>query len=116
MRISINDNQETIRWMSNKLVNLRVFSDKNNKMNLSVLDIKGEILLISNFTVYGDVKKGFRPNFMAAAQPDLSEPIYDSMVNYLKENYSLKVASGIFGAMMDVELVNSGPVTIIIDN
>ena len=113
--ISTDDSQATIKWMCNKLVNLRVFPDQNDKMNLSVLDIKGEILVISNFTVYGDAKKGFRPNFMAAAAPEISEPLYNSFINYLKDNYQINIASGIFGAMMDVELVNAGPVTIIIE-
>ncbi|MCX6156213.1 MAG: D-aminoacyl-tRNA deacylase [Candidatus Kapabacteria bacterium] len=110
------DNNETIRWMSNKLVNLRIFPDDDDKMNLSVSDVGGGILVISNFTVYGDVNKGFRPNFMAAAAPEISEPIYNELLNYLRNNYNLKIEAGKFGAMMEIELVNDGPVTIVIVN
>ncbi len=109
------DNEETMKWMCNKLVNLRVFPDGEDKMNLSLLDIGGSILLISNFTLYGELKKGFRPNFMKAAGPAIAEPMYDRTVNYLRDNYPIVVETGDFGAMMEVSLVNDGPVTIIID-
>ena len=109
------DNQEAIKWMSNKIVNLRIFPDEEYKMNKSVIDCDGGILLISNFTLYGDVQKGFRPSFSKAAVPSEAEPLYDFMLDYLKNNYNIKTESGIFGAMMDVELINDGPVTIIIE-
>jgi D-aminoacyl-tRNA deacylase len=113
--ITHTDDKEIMKWMCNKLTNLRVFPDDDNKMNKSVLDCKGGILLISNFTIYGDAGKGFRPSFIKAAPPEIAEPVYQSMVNYLKNNYPIKIATGKFGAMMDVELINDGPVTIFIE-
>ena len=113
--ISNTDDQGIMKWFCNKLVNLRIFPDDENKMNRSVLDVKGGILLISNFTLYGDALKGFRPSFIKSAPPDISKPLYETMVQYLKENYPLHIASGEFGAMMDIELINDGPVTIIIE-
>jgi D-aminoacyl-tRNA deacylase len=110
--ISDRDNDETISWMANKLVNLRIFPDENDKMNISVKDINGGILIVSNFTVYGDVERGFRPSFSNAGKPADSEIIYNK---FMKKHYSIQVETGIFGAMMDVSLVNDGPVTLIID-
>ena len=110
-----NDGIKEIEWMSNKIVNLRVFPDDEDKMNRSVVDINGGILLISNFTVYGDVKKGFRPNFMKSASAEISEPLYNRMLDYMRSKYSIPVEAGEFGAMMNIELVNDGPVTIIIE-
>jgi D-tyrosyl-tRNA(Tyr) deacylase len=115
LAISEKDNQETIKWMCNKIANLRIFPDEEEKMNLSVQQINGSILLISNFTLYGDVQRGFRPGFTDSALPIIAEPLYNDFVKYWKENYSPKLETGVFGAMMDVEIVNSGPVTIIID-
>lgn len=109
------DNENTMKWMANKLANLRVFPDEEGKMNLSVQDVGGGILFISNFTVYGNVKKGFRPSYSKAAGPDFAEPMYDKMAEYMKQEYDFPVETGIFGAMMDVELVNDGPVTVIIE-
>jgi len=109
------DNDEIIKWMANKIANLRIFPDDEEKMNRSVLDVRGEILIVSNFTIYGDVHKGFRPNFMNSAKPELAENIYNRFLAYMQSNYDLKVESGIFGAMMDVYLVNDGPVTVIIE-
>lgn len=109
------DNEEIMKWMCNKLANLRVFPDSEDKMNLSVLDTGGSIMIISNFTLYGELKKGFRPNFMKAAKPEISEPLYDKTVEYLRANYPVKIETGDFGAMMKIELINEGPVTIIID-
>jgi len=109
------DNREAIKWMCNKLVNLRIFPDEEHKMNKSVVDCNGGILLVSNFTLYGDAQKGFRPSFSKAAILTQAEPFYDFMLEYLKNNYKLKIESGRFGAMMDVELINNGPVTIIIE-
>lgn len=109
------DNDEIMHWMANKIVNLRIFQDEDGRMNRSVLDINGGILLISNFTLYGDAKKGFRPSFGKAAPPEIAAPLYHKMIEYMKEKYTVKIESGIFGAMMDIEFVNSGPVTIIIE-
>lgn len=113
--ISNSDNTGTMKWMCSKLVNLRIFPDSEGKMNLSLSDTGGGLLLISNFTLYGNVQRGFRPSFTESAHPTISEPLYLEMVSYLKENYPLQIESGIFGAMMDIELVNDGPVTVIID-
>ena len=113
--ITHTDNEDIMKWMCNKLTNLRVFPDEDNKMNKSILDCNGSILLISNFTLYGDVNKGFRPSFIKAASPEIAEPLYQSMVDYLKNNYPIKIATGEFGAMMDIELINDGPVTIFIE-
>jgi D-aminoacyl-tRNA deacylase len=113
--VSDSDNDKVINWMCNKIANLRVFPDDENKMNRSVIDVNGSILVISNFTVYGDVRKGTRPNFMRSAKPEISEPMYDKMIDYLKSNFPIKVESGEFGAMMDVQLINDGPVTVIIE-
>lgn len=114
--ITHTDNSAGIKWMCNKIANLRVFPDDEGKMNKSVLDIGGGLLVISNFTVYGDTRKGFRPNFMNAAPPEIAIPIYNEMIDFLKNNYPIKIESGVFGAMMDIELVNDGPVTVVIDN
>ncbi|MCX7736564.1 MAG: D-aminoacyl-tRNA deacylase [Candidatus Kapabacteria bacterium] len=113
--INETDNDKSIEWMSNKLVNLRIFPDENGKMDKSVSDIRGGILLISNFTLYGDAKKGFRPSFIQSAKPEFSEPMFNKLLDYLRTNYDLQVETGKFGAMMNIELVNDGPVTIIID-
>jgi D-aminoacyl-tRNA deacylase len=109
------DTVERIKWMCNKIANLRIFSDDEGKMNKSVLDISGEILVISNFTLYGDCKKGFRPNFMSAAPPESAEQMYDFFIKHLKESYPIKIVQGVFGAMMNITLNNDGPVTIILE-
>ncbi len=114
--INESDNTDTIRWMSNKIVNLRIFNDAEGKMNRSVIDEEGGILFISNFTLYGDARRGFRPSFTHAAPPEISEPLYNQMVDYLQTTFPVKIAPGVFGAMMDIELINDGPVTIIIEN
>lgn len=113
--ISHTDDADIMKWFCNKLVNLRIFPDEEDKMNKSVLDTGGGVLLVSNFTLYGDARKGFRPSFIKSAPPDISQPLYESMVLHLKDNYPLQIASGEFGAMMNIELVNDGPVTIIIE-
>ena len=115
LAVSHSDDLSIIEWMSNKIVNLRVFPDCEDKMNKSVLDTRGDIMMISNFTVYGDVRKGFRPNFMKSAQANIAEPLYSQMVNYMKEMYPINITDGQFGAMMDIELINDGPVTVIIE-
>jgi len=108
------DNNEKVDWVCNKIAGLRIFSDENDKMNLSIQDVGGEILLISNFTLYGDARKGFRPSFSNAAAPDIAIPLYDYMLEKLR-SLAIKTESGIFGAMMKVSLINDGPVTITIE-
>lgn len=115
LAIKESDNPDTIKWMCNKLANLRIFEDEEEKMNLSVQEINGSILLISNFTIYSNVQKGFRPSFIEAAAAKVSEPVYNKMVEYFRANYPINIATGEFGAMMDIELVNEGPVTIIVE-
>lgn len=112
--IGMNDDRKVIEWVSNKIVNLRIFSDDSGKMNNSVLDIGGSMLLVSNFTLYGDTSKGFRPSFSKAAPPDLSEKLYIETISFLRDKYEINIQTGIFGAMMDVELINDGPVTVTI--
>ena len=109
------DGLEEIKWLVNKLINLRIFNDAEGKMNLSVFDINGDILVVPNFTLYADCKKGFRPSFINAAKADISEPLFDNFVVKLKTESNLKIETGIFGADMKVSLINEGPVTIEIE-
>ncbi|WRP05392.1 D-aminoacyl-tRNA deacylase [Rossellomorea aquimaris] len=113
--ITHEDTEEDARYVADKVVNLRIFEDEEGKMNHSLLDVEGEILSISQFTLYGDCRKGRRPNFMSAAKPDHAESVYDYFNKVLKEK-SVKVETGVFGAMMDVKLTNDGPVTLIIES
>jgi len=113
--ITHTDTKENADTLIKKLVNLRVFNDENGKMNLSIQDVHGEFLVISQFTLYGNAKKGNRPSFVDAAPPDEAIPIYDYFVDTLMVESQLKVETGIFGAMMDVELVNSGPMTLVLE-
>jgi D-tyrosyl-tRNA(Tyr) deacylase len=115
--ITHTDTKNEIEWLVNKLANLRIFDDENGVMNKSLLDISGEILFVSNFTLYGNTKKGFRPSYVDTAPYVISHPLYEQFVNTFKSQYGsrIKIAEGIFGAMMDVELVNDGPVTLIIE-
>ncbi|MGG1628897.1 D-aminoacyl-tRNA deacylase [Rossellomorea sp. NRS-1567] len=112
--ITHEDTEEDARYVADKVVNLRIFEDEEGKMNHSLLDVEGEILSISQFTLYGDCRKGRRPNFMGAAKPDHAESVYDYFNKVLKEK-GIKVETGVFGAMMDVNLTNDGPVTLIIE-
>ena len=109
------DTMEDVQYIVNKVINLRIFEDDAGKMNLSLKDVSGSILSISQFTLYGDTRKGRRPNFMQAAGPDHALKMYEAF-NEQVENNGIHVETGEFGAMMDVELVNDGPVTIIIDS
>ncbi len=109
------DTESDAKFLADKCVNLRIFADEAGKFNLSALDVGGELLAISQFTLYGDTRKGRRPSFVEAASPETSQPLYEKFVDYLREN-ELKVATGEFGAMMLVEIHNDGPVTIILDS
>ena len=111
--ISKEDTEEDMKYIKDKIINLRVFSDENDKMNLSLLDIQGEVLLISQFTLYGDARKGRRPNFMNALGGEEAKKFYDKFIEMMKET-GLKVETGIFGADMKVDIKNDGPVTILI--
>lgn len=113
--ISKDDTEEDMKYIKEKIVNLRVFSDENDKMNLSLLDIKGELLLISQFTLYGDARKGRRPNFMNALGGEEAKKFYDKFIYMMKET-GLKIETGIFGADMKVDIRNDGPVTILLDS
>src|SRR5205809_8125224 len=115
MGIEDADTNEDIEWLSSKIVNLCIFNAENGVMNISVKDIRGNILLISQFTLHASTKKGIRPSYIKASKPDIAIPIYEKMIARLEKDLGKKIQIGIFGAMMEVELVNDGPVTIIID-
>lgn len=108
------DNKEIANYMINKMINLRIFTDEFGKMNLSLKDIKGEILLVSQFTLYGNCEKGNRPSFTEAGNPELAEELYNYIIEKTTEEIE-KVQTGIFGANMEVSLINNGPVTIILE-
>ncbi len=114
LAISNNDTEDTITKMVNKIKGLRVFSDKNGKMNLNLEEVGGQLLVVSQFTLYADTTKGNRPSFTDSAKPIKAVPYYEKFISLLKNN-GLKVKTGQFGAMMSVSLVNEGPITIIID-
>jgi D-tyrosyl-tRNA(Tyr) deacylase len=109
------DAAEDIEWLSSKIVNLRVFDDENGVMNLSVKDVDGDILLISQFTLHANTKKGNRPSYIKASKPDIAIPMYEKMITQLEKDLDKKIQTGIFGVDMKVELLNDGPVTIVID-
>ena len=110
------DNSEDIEWLTGKVNRLRIFNDIDDMMNLSVQEIKGEILVISQFTLHAMVKKGNRPSYIHAARPEKAVPLYESFLQVLKQTSGLSIQSGVFGADMKVGLVNDGPVTIFIDS
>jgi D-tyrosyl-tRNA(Tyr) deacylase len=113
--IEDNDTQEDIDWLATKITQLRIFEDENGVMNLSVKDIDGEMLVVSQFTLHASTKKGNRPSYIRASKPDFAIPMYEKFVQKTEELLGKKVGTGKFGAMMEVSLVNDGPVTIIID-
>jgi D-aminoacyl-tRNA deacylase len=113
--VTHDDTNEDAEFVAEKVVNLRIFEDENEKMNLSLVDVGGEILSVSQFTLYGDCRKGRRPNFMDAARPEHAVDIYEKFNSVLREK-GIKVETGVFGAMMDVSLINDGPVTLIIES
>lgn len=109
------DTTEDIEWLSNKIVNLRIFDDENNVPNISVKDIDGDILLVSQFTLHAATKKGNRPSYIKASKPDVAIPLYEKMIMQLEKDLGKKIFTGEFGADMKVELLNDGPVTIWVD-
>jgi D-tyrosyl-tRNA(Tyr) deacylase len=114
--IEESDNTEDIDWLCGKITRLRIFEDENGKMNLSIQDIGGEALVVSQFTLHASTKKGNRPSFLKAAPPAISEPLYNAFCNNLEAELGKSIGRGIFGAEMQVSLVNTGPVTIWIDS
>ena len=110
------DSEEDMEWLINKVLNLRIFDDKDGIMNLSINEVKGQILLVSQFTLHASTKKGNRPSYIKAAKPDLAKQHYHRFYQLLLTQFSGKVACGLFGADMKVALINDGPVTIIIDS
>ncbi len=115
LAINRNDGLQDARWMVKKIVNLRIFEDQACKMNLSLLQIEGDILIVPQFTLYGNCRKGSRPNFSQAANPQMARDLFSRVLDFLNE-YSLRVAQGLFGARMRVELKNEGPVTLILNS
>jgi D-aminoacyl-tRNA deacylase len=114
--IEHSDNQEDIEWLSKKITQLRIFNDSEGIMNLSIRDIGGEILLISQFTLHAKTKKGNRPSYIHSAPPEIAIPLYQQFITQLEKDLGRSIGTGIFGAMMQVSLVNDGPVTILIDS
>ena len=112
--IEKNDTLENVQKAAKKIANLRIFPDENDKMNLSLIDIKGEMLIVSQFTLCGDCKKGTRPSFDKSAPPAIANELYEKFVAEIK-TYNIQIATGVFGAMMDVKLINDGPVTFMIE-
>jgi D-tyrosyl-tRNA(Tyr) deacylase len=109
------DGDEDIQWLSAKILNLRIFNDENGVMNKSVKEVGGDILLVSQFTLHASTKKGNRPSYIKASKPDFAIPMYEKMIEQLEKDSGKKIATGVFGADMQVALVNDGPVTIMID-
>lgn len=109
------DTNEDIAWLSSKIVNLRVFDDDNGVMNLSVKEVEGEVLIVSQFTLHASTKKGNRPSYIKAARPEVAIPIYEAFIKQVESLLGKRVPTGQFGAMMQVSLCNDGPVTILID-
>jgi len=110
------DGKEDIEWLSSKITKLRIFDDENGVMNKSIMEVGGDILLVSQFTLHASTKKGNRPSYLKAAKPDISIPLYEQFKTQLEKDLNKEVQTGEFGAMMDISLVNHGPVTILIDS
>ena len=113
--IEDNDTDEDLNWLAQKISNMRIFSDENGMMNKALVDVQGNILLISHFTLFASTKKGNRPGFTRSAKPDLAVPLYEKMISELGQLTGTKIQTGVFGADMQISLVNDGPVTIIMD-
>jgi len=109
------DTKEDIEWLSSKIVNLRIFSDENEVMNLSVKDVNGDAIIVSQFTLHASTKKGNRPSYIKAAKPEIAIPLYNQFIQQIEKDLAKKVQTGQFGADMKVSLLNDGPVTILID-
>jgi len=109
------DTQEDIQWLSAKIANLRIFGDENDVMNLSVKDVNGEVIIVSQFTLHASTKKGNRPSYIKASKPDIAIPLYENFIGQMEADLGKKVQTGRFGADMKVALLNDGPVTIVID-
>lgn len=109
------DTKEDIEWLSSKIVNLRIFSDENEVMNLSVKDVNGDAIIVSQFTLHASTKKGSRPSYIKAAKPEIAIPLYNQFIQQVEKDLAKKVQTGQFGADMKVSLLNDGPVTILID-
>lgn len=115
--IRSDDTENDLLFVADKCSNLRIFQDENDKMNLSLKDVDGEVLIISQFTLYGDAQKGNRPSFIDAARPETAIPIYEKFIERMKQNLSAeKIKTGKFGAMMQVKIINDGPVTILVES
>jgi D-aminoacyl-tRNA deacylase len=113
--VTHSDTIEDAKYVAEKIANLRIFEDENDKMNFSLVDVGGSILSISQFTLYGDTRKGRRPNFMEAARPQAANPLYEALNDEFRQK-GINVETGVFGAMMQVQLVNDGPVTLIVES
>jgi D-aminoacyl-tRNA deacylase len=109
------DSSEDIEWLTGKIVNMRIFNDENGVMNISLKEVDGDILLISQFTLHASTKKGNRPSYSKASKPEIAIPLYEKMIQHLSNDLGKKIQTGIFGADMKVELLNDGPVTIVMD-
>ena len=114
--IELKDSDEDIVWLTKKIINLRIFSDENGKMNHSITDVSGQIIVVSQFTLHAKTKKGNRPSYINAAKPELAIPLYEKFTDFLRKESVLNVYTGKFGADMKVSLINDGPVTIILDS
>lgn len=114
--ISKDDGINDIKWLADKIVHLRIFEDELGKMNKSVLEVGGELLVVSQFTLYGDCRKGRRPSFSESATPEIAQLLYNNFLSFLTENYNINVKNGIFQAQMIVNIVNDGPVTLLLDS
>ena len=113
--VTHNDTKEDIEWLVQKIINLRIFNDETDKMNRSIQDVQGELLVVSQFTLFASTKKGNRPSFIASARPEIAIPLYETFIDEIKKT-GIDTQTGMFGADMQVGLVNDGPVTIIIDS